>query len=261
VYLTHSSLLVNGPLQAVLSPNPDAYAPRKRHRHSAVDRQDMGDRSINLTFHGVGEPKRPLGPGEAEYWLARGEFEAALDSVAGRSDVRITFDDGNNSDLEYALPALRKRGLTATFFVVAGRLGALGFLDQRGVRELAAEGMAIGCHGMRHRSWRRLEGDALWEELVDARRLLEQVVERPVTEAACPFGFYDRRVLRSLRRCDYRRIYTSDRGTARSDDWMQARNSIRAGEGPRVVDRILSQESSPRDALRRRLKLAVKRWR
>jgi peptidoglycan/xylan/chitin deacetylase (PgdA/CDA1 family) len=220
----------------------------------------MEQRSINLTFHGVGDPERCLDAAEAQYWVGRRQFESTLDSVAGRSDVRITFDDGNHSDLEYALPALRRRGLTATFFVVAGRLRAPGFLDQRGVRELAAEGMAIGCHGMRHRSWRQLEEHELWEELVGARRLLEQVVERPVTEAACPFGLYDRRVLRSLRRCGYGRIYTSDRGTARSDDWMQARTSVRAGDGPELVDHILSLESSP-DALRLRLKLAVKRWR
>src|SRR4051794_40406907 len=39
---------------------------------------------------------------------------------------------------------------------------------------------------------------ALRVELVDARRLLEDIVERPVCEAACPFGSYDRRVLRLL---------------------------------------------------------------
>jgi peptidoglycan/xylan/chitin deacetylase (PgdA/CDA1 family) len=220
----------------------------------------MRQRSVNLTFHGVGEPERPLGPGEAQVWLGRRQFEATLDSIAGRDDVVITFDDSNRSDLEYALPALRRRGLTATFFVVAGKLGAPGFLDQRGVRALAAEGMAIGCHGMRHRPWRRLDGRGLREELVDARRVLEQVLERPVTEAACPFGSYDRRVLRSLRRLGYHRIYTSDPGTARSDDWMQARNTVRAGDGPNLVERILSQESWPHHALRRRLKLAVKRW-
>jgi peptidoglycan/xylan/chitin deacetylase (PgdA/CDA1 family) len=221
----------------------------------------MGQRSVNLTFHGIGEPKRRLDPGEAQFWLGRRQFESTLDAVAGRGDVQITFDDGNHSDLEYALPALRKRGLRATFFVLAARLGAPGFLSEHGVRELAAEGMAIGSHGMRHRSWCRLEDPALREELVEARRLLEQVVERPVHEAACPFGSYDRRVLRTLRRCDYRRIYTSDRGTARSGDWLQARNTVRAGDGPELVEHVLSLESSPHDALRRRVKLVVKRWR
>lgn len=218
-------------------------------------------KAVNLTFHGVGEIERRLDPGEELFWVGRDQFESTLDSVAGRSDVRITFDDGNRSDLQYALPALRRRGLKATFFVVAGRLGAPGFLDQAGVRELTAGGMAIGCHGMRHRSWRRLGEQALKEELVDARGLLEQVVEGPVTEAACPFGLYDRRVLHWLHRSGYGRIYTSDRGTADPDGWIQARNSVRAGDEPAVVDQILSHDAALHEVLRRRLKLAVKRWR
>jgi peptidoglycan/xylan/chitin deacetylase (PgdA/CDA1 family) len=221
----------------------------------------MEQRAINLTFHGVGEIERRLDPGEEQYWVGREQFESTLDSVAGRNDVRIMFDDGNESDLRYALPELRRRGLKATFFVVAGRLGVPGFLDQAGVRELAAEGMTIGCHGMRHRSWRRLGEQALTEEMVDARRLLEQVVERAVTEAACPFGLYDRRVLHWLRRSGYTRIYTSDGGTAESDGWMQARTSVRAGDEPGLVDHILTHESSLPSVLRRRLKVTVKRWR
>jgi len=221
----------------------------------------MQQRSVNLTFHGIGDPARSLAPGEAEVWLSRRQFEATLDSLSGRDDVLITFDDSNLSDLEYALPALRRRGLTATFFVVAGKLGAPGFLDQQDVRTLAAEGMAIGCHGMRHRPWRGLDWHALREELIDARRLLEQVVERAVTDAACPFGSYDRRVLRWLRRCGYCRIYTSDRGTARSNDWLQARNTVRPGDVPGFVDHVLSLESTPQDVLRQSLRRAAKRWR
>jgi peptidoglycan/xylan/chitin deacetylase (PgdA/CDA1 family) len=218
-------------------------------------------RSINLTFHGIGEPERLLDPGEEQVWLGSDRFESALDSVAGRGDVRITFDDGNASDVEHALPALRRRGLTATFFVVAGRLGSPGFLDAGDLRALAAAGMTIGSHGMRHRSWRRLDGRALREEHVEAKRRLEEIVERPVTEAACPFGAYDGRVLRSLRRCGFRRVYTSDRGTARPNDWLQARNTVRRVDEAGLVEDALSLEGSHYKALRRRAKLAAKRWR
>jgi peptidoglycan/xylan/chitin deacetylase (PgdA/CDA1 family) len=219
----------------------------------------VSHRSINLTFHGIGEPRRSLERGEAEVWLATREFESVLDSIALRTDVRVTFDDGNDSDLEHALPALRRRGLTATFFLVAGRLGAPGFLDEGGIRTLVAAGMAIGSHGMHHRRWRGLDDRALAEELVDARRLLEDVAERPVTEAACPFGSYDRRVLHTLRHCGYRRVYTSDCGTARPLDWIQARNTVRPGAGQRLVERISSMDRSPYDVVRRRAKLAAKR--
>jgi peptidoglycan/xylan/chitin deacetylase (PgdA/CDA1 family) len=217
--------------------------------------------AINLTFHGVGEPSRRLGRNEDEVWIGVDPFLSMLDAVAERRDLRLTFDDGNSSDLEHALPALRKRGLTGTFFVVAGRLGTPGFLDERGVEALAGAGMRIGCHGMRHRPWRRLDDRALREELVDARRLLEAVVGAPITEAACPYGSYDRRVLRALRACGYERVYTSDRGTTRPDLWLQARNTVHQGDGAGLVERIVSSDCEPLNAYRRRLKLVAKRWR
>jgi peptidoglycan/xylan/chitin deacetylase (PgdA/CDA1 family) len=221
----------------------------------------VGSRTINLTFHGIGEAERPLERGEELVWLDQDQFESALDSIVGREDVQITFDDGNASDFEHALPQLRRRGLTATFFVVAGRLGEPGFLDEGGVRALAAAGMGIGCHGMRHRPWRRLDEHALWEELVEARRLLEQVVDRPVTEAACPFGSYDRRVLRFMRRQGYRRAFTSDSGTTRPGDWIQARNTVRPGNAVGLIECVLAADRSTHHVLRRRAKLAAKRWR
>jgi peptidoglycan/xylan/chitin deacetylase (PgdA/CDA1 family) len=214
-------------------------------------------RTINLTFHGIGAHERRLDHGEGDVWLSRERFESVLDAVAGRDDVRITFDDGNASDLELALPALRRRGLTGTFFVVAGRLGAPGFVDADGVRELADAGMAIGCHGMNHRPWRKLDDAALDEELVEARARLERIVGRPVTAAACPFGSYDRRVLRALRRSGYRTVYTSDGGTATPRGWLQPRTTVRPDHGPELVGRIAAANGT----LRRRAKLTVKRWR
>lgn len=174
--------------------------------------------------------------------------------------MRIMFDDGNGSDVEHALAALTVRGLTATFFVVAGRIGVSHFLDADGVRELAAAGMEIGSHGMRHRRWRGLDDVALHEEHVEAKGIIEQVVERPITEAACPFGSYDRRVLRSLHRAGFHRVYTSDGGMARTRDFLQVRTSVGTHDEPGVIDGIAAPTTPPGAAVRR-AKLAVKRWR
>ncbi len=121
--------------------------------------------------------------------------------------------------------------------------------------------MTIGCHGMRHRAWRGLDDGALREELVDAKAILEDVVGRPVTQAACPFGSYDRRVLRRLRGSGYHHVYTSDRGTTRSREFLQARNSIGPHDEPAVLEHIERLEAPAYRALPRRAKLAVKRWR
>lgn len=214
----------------------------------------MSQPLVNLTFHGIGSPARPLDPGEQAVWVSRERFLAVLDAVAGRDGVRVTFDDGNRSDLTTALPALRDRGLTGTFFVVAGRLGEPEFLDEDDVRALAGAGMTVGSHGMRHRAWRALDAAALREEVVDAKARLETVLERPVTEAACPFGSYGRRSLGALRDAGFRRVYTSDRGHASADAWIQARTTI-TEESP--LEPILAGETS----LTRRAKRVIKQWR
>ena len=76
----------------------------------------------NICFHGVGRPQRALEPGEADYWISTTLFLELLDAVMGRDDVRVSFDDGNLSDIAIALPALIERDLRAEFFVLAGRL-------------------------------------------------------------------------------------------------------------------------------------------
>lgn len=213
---------------------------------------------INLTFHGIGEPERSLYQGEETAWVSEDRFASVLDAVIGRDDVRITFDDGNVSDVRIALPALRERGLTATFFVIADRLDTPGFLSRADLRTLTDGGMAIGSHGMRHRHWRTLDGEALHEELFDARSMLESVVGARVTVAACPFGSYGRSSLRALGRAGYTRVYTSDRGPALVDQWLQPRTTI-TQHG--ALDEILSPPSSSYAVIRRRLKLTAKRWR
>ncbi len=221
----------------------------------------MSERCVNLTFHGIGEQTRRLEPGEEEVWASTAQFRAILDAVAHRDGVRISFDDGNSSDLRLALPELRRRGLRATFFLVAGRLATPGFLDESGIRELADAGMTIGCHGMRHRPWRALGAEDLRDEHRVAKERLEQVIQQQVTQAACPFGAYDRQVLRSLRRHGYERVFTSDGGTSRAGDWLQARNSVHRGDDPSLLARIPALERPLAKALGRRTKLAVKRWR
>ena len=137
-------------------------------------------------------------PGESDVWVTREQFLAVLDSVAGRDDVRITFDDGNASDVEHALPALRERGLNATFFVVAGRLGDARLPRRR--RGAGARGRRDDDRLPRHAPpplARPRRATRCARSCVDAKAMLEAVVERPVTQAACPFGSYDRRVLRT----------------------------------------------------------------
>lgn len=204
---------------------------------------------VNVCFHGIGTPDRELDPGEAAYWVGTDVFLDVLDLAAERPDIRLSFDDGNASDTEIALPALRERGLTAAFFVLAGRLDHRGSLTRDDVRGLHTAGMTIGNHGMRHEPWRNLDSHRLDEELVEARHVLADLIDAPVQDAALPLGRYDRRVLSRLRSLGYRSVQTSDRRWARTDGWLQPRYSIRREDTLRSVEQqVLRRPALPQRA-------------
>ena len=200
---------------------------------------------VNLIVHGIGPTTRELDPGEDTTWVNVNQFEQVLDAVVGRDDVLLTFDDGNASDVEIALPRLLERGLTAEFFVLAGVLGQPGKLDPDGVRELRKAGMAIGSHGWAHRDWRRLDARQAVEEITEAPEVLAELAGHPVSRVAIPFGSYDRHVLRRLRQAKMTRVYTSDGGRANPDSWLQARNSLRHDIDARWIRRVLDRPSLP----------------
>jgi peptidoglycan/xylan/chitin deacetylase (PgdA/CDA1 family) len=215
----------------------------------------VSTRVFNLTLHGIGEPCRPLEPGEDAVWLSVAELEKVLDEASTREDVRLTFDDGNKSDTEVVLWELRRRKLTATFFVVAGMLDRDAFLATEDVEAILSAGHAVGSHGMRHRRWHGLDPCVLDEELDTARGILEAVCGRPITELSCPSGSYDRRVLRRARELGYERVFTSDRGPADPRAWLQPRTTIRSS----VVQDITRPARA--DVLVMRATQTLNRWR
>ena len=208
---------------------------------------------VNLCFHGIGTPERPLEPGEAQYWIDERTYLDILDVVSDRLDVRLSFDDGNASDVAIGLPGLLERGLNAEFYVLAGRIGEPGSLTADEVRALQSAGMTIGSHGWHHTSWRDARGDRIDAELVGARTTIADIVGRPVTVAACPLGLYDRRVLGELRRHGYTKVMTSDRAVARSGSWLQPRFSVRAGDDAAYVAALLGEPRRPAWSSRARI--------
>lgn len=217
-----------------------------------------------INFHGIGEPWEGVPEAEVNYWCPCPEWPAMADCLAEvceRSDVRveITFDDGNVSDLDVALPALVERGLTATFFVCAGRLGKPRFLSVDHIRTLRAAGMGIGSHGWYHRDLRGVPDADMTREVSESRACIGEAVGQDITSFAVPFGSYDRRVLRHLR--EYETVLTSDRMPAPATGWLTPRYSYVQGWKPDQVRSLFTVGTNPADLFFRRAVLLYKRLR
>jgi peptidoglycan/xylan/chitin deacetylase (PgdA/CDA1 family) len=179
------------------------------------------DSRLVLIFHGIGPRPAWAGEDEDAYWCSERNFVSILDALPQlRAEsgipIELTFDDGNSSDHSIVAPALLKRGMTATFFVCAGRIGKRGYLGKAQLRSLAEAGMSIGSHGWDHVDWRTLGNNdvALNREVVQARDFIQDSVGgRPVEAVAIPFGSYDRRVRRAVAKA-FSEVHTSDGGLA-----------------------------------------------
>lgn len=198
----------------------------------------------NLCFHGIGVCTNEREPGEAKYWVSDEVFRGILDLVIDRPDVKISFDDGNRSDADMALPALLDRNLSATFFALAGRLGDPASLSAADLRDLRHHGMGIGNHGWSHIPWRGLSHTVAHRELIDAREALAEASGAEILDAALPLGRFDRQLLSRLRDARYRTVFTSDRFRARTGSWLQARYSITASDTADSMRTLLTRRVS-----------------
>lgn len=219
----------------------------------------MDQKQAILNFHGIGRCPRPLEPGEQDVWVDEGIFLDFLRELATHDNCEITFDDGNKSDVDMALPALLSNGLRAKFFVLTGRIGTPGFLDESDIRQLQANGMEIGLHGSDHMSWRAANSRQLDREIDEAKSILERITGGQVTEAACPFGDYGRHTLGRLRSAGFTAVYTSDGGLANSGSWLRPRRTVRSTDSPQLIHRLWREPLSAR--LTRTAKMFAKKLR
>jgi len=140
------------------------------------------------------------------------EYHRALtDPLAGLPErcVLITFDDGHESDFTLALPALKKFGFSASFFVTTDWIGAPGYMSAEQLRGLKKAGMSVQSHAKTHRFLDRLSPEEQLAELEASKKVLEGILGSGVSFMSFPGGRYDRGVVRRAGKAGYTACFSS----------------------------------------------------
>lgn len=106
----------------------------------------------------------------------------------------ITYDEGCAALMDHAVPVHRDFGVPGHVALVASQIGVprdvpgssydgMMILSKAQIHQLAAEGWGASCHGMTHAAV--TPGNAE-HEVVEARTVLEEAIERPVTIFCVP---------------------------------------------------------------------------
>lgn len=131
---------------------------------------------------------------------------------AGRRLVGLTFDDGYVDFLVHAVPVLARHGMTATVYVVAGKLAGqndwdggppLDLLSADQVRAARAAGHEVGSHSLTHQRMAGLDADALVAEIAQSKADLEEVLGEPVDGFCYPYGSVDAAAVAAVRAAGY----------------------------------------------------------
>ncbi len=134
--------------------------------------------------------------------------------------VAITFDDGHRSDVEMALPLLKKFDFSATFFPVVHHINKEGYVSWEALHLLRKEGHTIGSHGLTHRHLSRLTNDDVSNELLTSKQLLEKELGSTIRLFSFPYGDYTRKSITLMLEAGYTHGVSTSFGFNQSADEM-----------------------------------------
>lgn len=191
---------------------------------------------VCLGFHGVDDSGSQLSMPPSQFGSLIGRLAAEgfqgisigawmAGAVTERDPVILTFDDGFESVHSQALPVLERHGFTATVFPITAGLGstidwrvgghalpALRLLDAAQLRELVASGWDVGAHTINHKHLTSLDHEAIGVEVAGSRRALEDLLARPVSTFAYPYGAWSPEVAEVVAGSGFKSAWTTRPG-------------------------------------------------
>jgi peptidoglycan/xylan/chitin deacetylase (PgdA/CDA1 family) len=197
--------------------------------------------SACLLLHGIGPLPPHVAEDETPYWISHDAFATVI-ALLQKFPTRLTFDDGNTTDVTVALPALVKAGLKASFFIPSARINTDGYVSDDDIAALHKAGMEVGSHGCAHLDWTNFSDAEIAHDVMQSVERLSAIIQAPVRSVAIPFGACDRRVLAVLRKLGMGPVYSSYRGPGSASNWLVRRDCITVGMSRETIQQIVSHK-------------------
>jgi peptidoglycan/xylan/chitin deacetylase (PgdA/CDA1 family) len=183
--------------------------------------------------------------------LTIGEIAAGLRGERQLPDraVAITFDDGYENTPD-AIALLCARELRTSLYVTTGQVGDAQMIDTAQLRALAErhDAVELGAHTVTHPRLDELSLTEVQREVIDSKRWLEELLERPVSSFAYPYGAHDPRVRAAVIAAGFQSAAAVKNAISHRDDdpWAIARWTVDCTTDAERIARVLDGRGAPR---------------
>ena len=164
--------------------------------------------------------------------LSMRNLEPYLQGQRSGRVVGITFDDGYQNNLRYALPVLQRFGFSATCYAVSHMMGMQNSWDLKiGVPQKnlmtqqdwltwIAAGMDIGSHTRNHTDLNTLSREAAAQEIEGSRAEIQQTLGYDARHFCYPYGRFNETHVAQVRAAGYLSATTTRRGRVTVGDCL-----------------------------------------
>lgn len=183
-----------------------------------LKRNGLKKRSIILCFHDI-----CIGENEGLFSISYSRFEEiivryseqfiSLDEISAKNGLVLTFDDAYFNVFSLAYPLLKSLKIPFTVFMSTDFIGKAGYLDENAIETLSKDPLCIiGAHMCSHRKTREMNKEEIKREWVDSKKIIEELISKPVSYAALPYGSIESCSKSSIKiglHCGYEKIATT----------------------------------------------------
>ncbi|GAA1861129.1 polysaccharide deacetylase family protein [Pseudonocardia ailaonensis] len=181
----------------------------------------------------------------------------------------LTFDDGFADYAHFAVPIMRRYGLPAAMYLVAGSLTPEGvpvnwitglpaeqappLLTVEEIKDLRAQGWEFGSHTMRHADLRTLGEEECYRDLKESREIISDLLSESCDVLAYPFGRHSEHVRRAARKAGYRIALALPEEPEERGPFAVSRTGIYRGNGGLTFEAKINPAYAAVRRLRQRL--------
>jgi peptidoglycan/xylan/chitin deacetylase (PgdA/CDA1 family) len=121
--------------------------------------------------------------------------------------ILITFDDTRGEQYSIGAAEMEKYGFKGVFFVMTVSINRPNYLTKEQIAALANTGHVIAAHTWDHHMVTKYSGEDWNTQLVEPKTKLEEIIAKPVTYFAYPFGLWNKKAIPEIKKSGYQMAF------------------------------------------------------